>query len=206
MTCMLQQKYLTHLLTFAHILASAQLKQGVDLCCCFFFLFALATACPLTLHFCVSVCACVLACVCVSVCVAQHRNLSMFPLSAGGGPQQGQGAGQQRHRPGLQLGVPQQRGGHRRSSGGGHSRNAANEARQLRSARRAGLVHSGLQLSNPPLRPAAPRCEPRAGRAKQAEPGGRPHPVGLGHPRVSELHDQVRAPAARLSIISGGVY
>lgn len=127
----------------------------------------------------------------------------MFPLSTGGGPQPGQGAGQQQHRPGLQLSVPKRSGGRRRSSGGGRRRDAANEARQLRSARGAGLVHSGLQLSDPPLRPAAPRGEPRAGRAQQAEPGGRPHPVGLGHPRVSELHDQVRASAARLSNISG---
>lgn len=142
--------------------------------------------------------------VCVSVCVRAHRrNLSMFPLSARGGPQPGQGAGQQQHRSGPQLDVPERGGSNHRSSGGGRSRDAASEARQFGAARRAGPVHGGLQLGDPPLRTSSARGEPRAGRAQQAKPGGRSHPVGLRHPRVSKLHDQVRVPAARLRIIRG---
>lgn len=160
-----------------------------------FFALAFATAFPLTLLLCVRAC----QCVCVR---AQHRNLPMFPLSARGGPQPGQGTGHQ-HQYWPELDVPKRSGGSHRSSGGRCRRDAASEARKFGFAWRAGLVHSGLQLGDPPLCSPAARGEPRAGRTQQAEPGGWCHPVGLEHPGVSKLHDQVRAPAARLSIING---
>jgi len=113
----------------------------------------------------------------------------MFPLSAGGGSQSGQGASQQQHGTGFWIGLQERR---RRRRRGRHSVSGGEEG-QHRPHGGPGPVHGSLQLCDPPLRPAGARRQPRSGRADQAEPGGGPDPVSNRNAGLSELHDQVRA-------------
>lgn len=171
-------------------------KNNVDGCvrrfsmCCMGFGYELCTLVNLE-----CMCGCCLSsnpasCVCLFICVCAtctpHRNLSMFPLSAGGSTQPGPRAGQQQHGTGLRLRVQERRrrGGHCSVPGGHEGQHGA--------PRGPGSVHRSLQLCDPPLRPAAARGEPGAGRADQAGPGGGPEPVSHRNTGEPELHDQVR--------------